>query len=229
MPVYLLIRTLGAEQGMLDILLQARTWQVLGNTLLLAGTVTLAGTAVAVPLAWLTTVTDLPGRKVWAVAAALPLVLPSYVAAFVYVSILTPKGLLQQLLYPLIGLERLPDMYGFPGAALVLTLISYPYILLTVRAAFQHMDPALVEAARSLGVSPWAAFWRVTLPYLRPAILAGGVLVALYVLRDFGAVTMLRYSTFTRIIYNRYQAYQLDTASALAPSVGGDHGRHHHF
>jgi iron(III) transport system permease protein len=78
------------------------------------------------------------------------------------------------------------------------------------------MDPSLVEAARSLGLSQRAAFVRITLPYLRPSITAGGLLVALYCLRDFGAVTLLQYSTFTRVIYNRYLAYRLDMAAALA-------------
>ena len=215
-PAYLLLRAVSAGQTTLDTLLSPRTWAVLGNTLLLAGSVTLAGTAVALPLAWLTTMTDLPGKRLWAVLAALPLVLPSYVAAFVYVSILTPKGLLQQILHPLTGIERLPSPFGFAGAFFVLTLISYPYVFLTARAALKRMDPSLAEAARSLGASPWSAFWRVTLPYLRPSLIAGGLLVALYVLRDFGAVTMLQYSTFTRILYNRYQAYQLDTAAVLA-------------
>ncbi len=215
-PLYLVVRTLGAGQEAVDILSKARTLEILGNTLLLAGAVTLAATAVAVPLAWLTTCTNLPGKRLWAILAALPLVLPSYVAAFVYVSILTPKGLLQQLLYPFTGIERLPSLFGFPGAFFTLTLISYPYIFLTVRAAFKRLDPALIEAARSLGLSPWQAFWRVTLPYLRPAIVAGALLAALYVLRDFGAVTMWQYSTFTRVIYNRYLGFKLDTAAALA-------------
>lgn len=215
-PAYLLLRAASAGQETLDTLLRPRTWSVLSNTLLLAGSVTLAGVALAVPLAWLTTATDLPGRRLWAVLAALPLVMPSYVAAFVYASILTPKGLLQQTLYPLTGIEKLPSLYGFPGAFLVLTLISYPYILLTIRAALQRLDPALTEAARSLGLSPWAAFRRVTLPSLRPAVVAGGLLTALYVMRDFGAVTMMQFSTFTRIIYNRYVGYKLTEAAALA-------------
>ncbi|HFC11890.1 MAG TPA: iron ABC transporter permease, partial [Anaerolineae bacterium] len=146
---------------------------------------------------------------------ALPLVVPSYVSAYLYVAVLAPKGLLQKLLAPL-GITQLPPFYGFTGAFIVLTLISYPYTLLTVRSAIERMDPALLEAARTLGLSPRQAFMRVTLPYLRPPILAGSLLVALYVLRDFGAVTMLQYSTFTRIIYNRYLSYKLDEAAAMA-------------
>lgn len=215
-PAYLLLRTATGWQNAADTLLRVQTWQVLGNTLWLALTVTVATAVLAVPLAWLTTCTDLPGRRIWAILLALPLVIPSYVAAFLFVSMMTPKGLLQQITYPLLGIERFPNVYGFPGAFFVLTIISYPFTFLTVRAALRRMDPALVEAARSLGLSPRKAFFRVTLPYLRPSILAGSLLVALYVLRDFGVVTLLQYSTFTRIIYNRYTAYRLDAAAALA-------------
>ncbi len=215
-PVYLLLRVGTGWAEALHTLSQPRTLEILGNTLGLAIAVTAASALIAVPLAWLTTCTDLPGKRLWAVIVALPLVVPSYVAAYLFASILTPKGLLQQLLHPIFGVERLPNFYGFPGAFLVLTLVSYPFIFLTVRSALKKMDPALVEAARSLGLSPWQAFWRVTLPYLRPSITAGGLLVMLYTLRDFGAVTMLQYSTFTRIIYNRYLGYRLDMAAAMA-------------
>jgi iron(III) transport system permease protein len=188
----------------------------MGNTILLAVAVTIGATAVAVPLAWLTAATDLPGRRMWTVLVAMPLVLPSYVVAFIFISMLSPKGVMQQLLEPLVGLERLPSFYGFPGAFLVLTLITYPLIFLTVRGAIQRLDPALEEAARNLGLGPRQVFWRVTLPHLRPAILAGALLVMLYVLRDFGAVTTLQYNTFTRIIYNRYLSYRLDMAALFA-------------
>ena len=215
-PAYLLLRVGTGWAEAWQTLAQARTLEILGNTLGLAAAVTLASAVLAVPLAWLTTCSDLPGKRFWAVIVALPLVVPSYVAAYLFASILTPKGLLQQILQPILGIERLPNFYGFPGAFLVLTLVSYPFIFLTVRSAFKRMDPTLVEAARSLGLSPWQAFWRVTLPYLRPSITAGGLLVMLYTLRDFGAVTMLQYSTFTRIIYNRYLGYKLDMAAAMA-------------
>lgn len=215
-PAYLLLRVGTGWAEAWQTLSQPRTLEILGNTLGLAAAVTAVSTLIAVPLAWLTTCTDLPGKRLWAVIVALPLVVPSYVAAYLFASILTPKGLLQQILHPIFGIERLPNFYGFPGAFLVLTLVSYPFIFLTVRSALKKMDPALVEAARSLGLSPWRAFWRVTLPYLRPSIAAGGLLVALYTLRDFGAVTMLQYSTFTRIIYNRYMGYKLDMAAAMA-------------
>jgi iron(III) transport system permease protein len=117
----------------------------------------------------------------------------------------------------LVGLERLPSIYGFPGALLVLTLLSYPYILLSVRAALLRMDSALEESSRSLGHGPWKTFQQVTLPQLRPALAAGSLLVALYTLRDFGAVSLMRYDTFTRVIYIQYQSsFDRTSAAVLA-------------
>lgn len=216
-PAYLLVRTIGAGQAAVDMLMRPSTVQTLGRTIWLATTVTLASAVVAVPLAWLTTCTDMPGKRFWTVTAALPLVLPSYVGAYLFVSILGPRGIAQQMLQPITGIERFPSFYGFWGAFFVLTLMSYPYIFLTVRAAFKRLDPSMIEAARSLGHTPWQAFWRVTLPHLRPSIWAGALLVSLYVLRDFGAVTMLRYDTFTRIIYIQYGSFtSRSLASAMA-------------
>ncbi len=215
-PTYLILRSLGAGQETIDTLSSLRTWQTLGNTVLLAVSVVTFSILISVPLAWLTSWTDLPGRRFWSVVVALPLVVPSYVAAYLYASILNPRGLLYQTIGPLLGVERLPTFYGFPGALFVLTLMSYPFVYLSVRAAMNRMDPSLTEAARSLGLSSRQAFWRVTLPYLRPSIAAGSLLVALYCLRDFGAVNLLQFGTFTRIIYNRYQAYRLDEAAAMS-------------
>jgi iron(III) transport system permease protein len=215
-PAYLLLRATGAGSATIDTLLSARTWATMGNTLALAGAVVLSTAAISVPLAWLVTSTDLPGKRVWSVLVALPLVIPSYVAAYLYVSLLSPRGILHGLLEPVLGIDQLPPIYGFPGAWLVLTLITYPFTYLSVRAAMQRLDPSLIEAARSLGYSPRRAFWRVTVPMLRPSLAAGSLLVALYCLRDFGAVNLLQYGTFTRVIYNRYQAYRLDEAAAMA-------------
>ena len=94
-PVYLLVRSLGAGQATIETLLSARAWATMGNTLLLAGAVVLSSAVIAVPLAWLTTASDLPYRRVWSVLAALPLVIPSYVAAYLYVSLLSPRGIVQ--------------------------------------------------------------------------------------------------------------------------------------
>ena len=204
--VYLVVRAAGAGEEALDLLLRQRTLWVIVRTVVLAVVVTTASTAVALPLAWLTVRTDLPWRRVWSVLTVLPLVIPSYVGALVIVAALGPRGMLQQLMEGPLGVQRLPDMYGFLGAALALTLFTYPYMLLSLRTALWRLDPALEETSRSLGIGPWSTFLRVVLPQLRPALGAGALLVALYTLSDFGAVSLLRFESLTQQIYVQYQA-----------------------
>ena len=217
LPVaYLLLRVLSAESALLPQLMRARTFAVFARTVLLAASVTGASVLIGVPLAWLTTATDLPGRRVVGVLVALPLVIPTYVGGYAIVSAFGPRGALQGLLEPL-GVERLPQLYGFWGAALALTLFSYPYVVISVQARLRGLDPALEEAARSLGYGPARTFWRVTLPHLRPSIIAGALLVALYTLSDFGAVSLLQFDSFSRAIYVQYRgAFNRDYAAALA-------------
>jgi iron(III) transport system permease protein len=207
LPVsYLVIRAAGAgPQKLWNILIRPHTHEILFNSVGLTAAVTLVAVVLGVLLAWLTVRTDLPGRKFWAIVTVLPLVLPSYVGAYTLVSALGPRGIVQGWLEPL-GVERLPSIYGFPGALLALTLFTYPYVLLSVRAGLRGLDPSLEEAARSLGRGYLRVFAEITLPNLRPAILAGALLAALYSLSDFGAVSMLRFDTFTRAIYLQYSA-----------------------
>jgi len=211
MPLaYLLIRAAGASGGIWGYMLKPRTLTVLGRTLLLVASTSLTSLLLALPLAWLTSQTRLPGRRLWFILAVLPLVIPSYVGAYAYVSAFAPGGLVAGWL----GIR--PPVYGFWGTLIVMTLFTYPYLLLTLRAGLQGIDPSFEEASCSLGRSPLRTFMTVTLPLLRPAIAAGTLLVALYVLSDFGAVSMLRYNTFTRAIYLQYEnSFNRSNAAAL--------------
>ncbi len=214
---YLVIRATGAGTNKVwNILLRPRTHEIFLGSAGLALAVTAVSIVIGVTLAWLTVRTDLPGRKFWSVVTILPLVIPSYVGAFTLVSALGPRGLVQSWLEPL-GVGRLPSIYGFPGAFLALTLFTYPYILLSVRAALRGLDPSLEEAARGMGRNPFRVFWEITLPHLRPGIVAGALLVSLYTLSDFGAVSMLRFDSFTRAIYLQYNAsFDRSVAAVLA-------------
>ena len=185
------------------------------NTALLVAGVVAASIVVAVPTAWLVTRTDLPWRGGWAVAASLPLVIPSYVAALCLLGLLGERGLLAQAL----GIERLPDPTGYWGAVVALTLSTYPYVYLLAQAAFRDLDPALEEAARSLGLTGRRAFWRVTIPAVRPAVALGSLLVALYVLSDFGVVSLMRYDSLTRAIYLQYRSLFDRTPAAVLSLV----------
>jgi iron(III) transport system permease protein len=218
---YLLLRTAGGG-GISNLFLNAKTGQVFLNSALLAAIVTVLSTLVAVPIAFLTVRTDLPARRFWSVATTLPLVIPSYVGSYAIIAALGPKGsILQNLLEPF-GIDRLPSIYGWPGAILALTLFSYPYILLTVRASLFALDPALEEASQSLGHNKKDTFLRVTLPHLKPSIAAGGLLVAFYTLSDFGTPSLMRFDSFTRVIYIQYQSsFDRSLAAILALSLVG--------
>ncbi len=212
--VYLVIRATGGGSAW-EVLWRRDTLELVLSTGVLVAGVTAASVAIGVSLAWLTVRTDLPGRRAWAVAATLPLVVPSYVAAFCLLGAFGPRGLLQQLL----GVERLPEIYGYWGALLALTLSTYPYVLLLTSAALRGLDPSLEEAARGLGRSGLDVFRRVTLPALRPSIGAGALLVALYALSDFGVVSLMRYDALTRAIYLQYRSLFDRTPAAVLALV----------
>ncbi len=213
---YLVIRSIGASDEAWRLLFRVQTVYTLGRTVTLIATVSVASVLIAVPIAWLTVRTDLPFRRVWTVLTVLPLVIPSFVGAFLMVSALGPKGLLQQFLSGPFGIDRLPEIYGLPGATLTLALLSYPYVLLTVRSALVNLDPAMEESARGLGHGPLRTFWKVTLPQLRPSIAAGSLLVGLYTLSDFGAVSLMRFPTFTSVIYQQLQYADRSIAAVLS-------------
>jgi len=214
---YLIVRAAGADEGIWLLLLSPRTFRLFINTVLLGAAVAATAILIAVPAAWLTVRTDLPGASAWRVLTVMPLVVPSYVGAFVLITVLGPTGILQAALERLWGVTRLLDIYGFFGAWFTLSLFTYPYVLLSVRAGLRGIDPAIEEASRALGQSGWTTFRRVTLPLLRPSIGAGALLVLLYVFSDFGAVSMMQFDSFTTAIYLQYQAsFNRSYAAALS-------------
>ncbi len=214
--VYLTLRALSADADARALVPLSTTVELVVDTALLAAGVVAAALVIGVPLAWLVVRTDLPGRRFWGLAASLPLVIPSFIAALALLGAFAPRGLLQQLLEPL-GVDALPDISGYWGALLALTLSTYPYVFLLTAAGLRGADPTAEEAARGLGAGRASVFWRITLPTLRPSLAAGALLVALYVLSDFGAVSLMGYSTLTTGIYVRYESLlALDAAALLA-------------
>jgi len=198
---YLGVRAFGAGlPTLLDLLTRPRTGELLVRSVALAGAVTLACLVIGTAGAWLVARTDLPGRRVWAVLLVLPLAVPSYVAGFTWIS-------------------EWPGLAGFPGAFGVLTAVSFPYVLLPVAAALRGGDGGLEEVACSLGHSPRQVLLRVTLRRVWPSATAGGLLVALYALSDFGAVSLMRYDAFTLGIYTSYRATFDRTPAAVLGCV----------
>jgi iron(III) transport system permease protein len=222
LPLVWLFRTalgVGATEAV-SLLTRPTTLEVFVNSALLVAGVTAASILLGVPLAYLTVRTDLPFARFWTVAVSLPLVIPSYIGAFAFVSAFGPRGAFQRFLEP-IGVESLPEIYGFHGAVLVLTLYTYPYVYITTRAALKSLDTTLIDAARTLRHDRREAFRHVTLPHIRPAVAAGALLVALYTLSDFGTPAIMQFDAFTRVIYVEFNAFGRDTATLLSLQLVG--------
>lgn len=211
-PIWLFLRASTGDSDALGGLFTEDTFDLVVRSVGFAAAVALGAALIAVPLAFLTTRTDLPGRRIWAVILALPLALPSYVGAFTLIAAFGAGGMVSEGF----GIDKMPDFYGFWGATIALVLLGYPYVFLPVRAALLQADPTLEESARVLGRSPLGAFTSTTLPLIRPALVAGILLIALYALSDFGAVSMLQFDTFTRVIYTQNDSFDRPGAAALS-------------
>lgn len=222
--VYIFIRALGADLEDWQRLLQARLWQLLGNTLALVVVVTFGTLLIGVSTAWLTERTDLPGRQVFRWMLAMPLAIPAYIGGIVHLALLRPRGgVVPQFLESLLGQPiPMPSPLGFGGAAFILTLFMYPYVYLLSGAAFRSLHASLEEAARTMGRTPWQIFWQVTLPALRPGMMAGALLVSLDILAEYGTVALLRYETFSSAIFVQLSGrYDRSAASILSGVLVG--------
>jgi iron(III) transport system permease protein len=207
---FLIGRVVGESTTAARVVLSSNTARLVWNTSLLIVLVVATTAVVGVAAAWLTERTDLPGRRIWRVVVALPLVIPSYVIALALLSATGPSGLLEQTL----GIT-LPSLVGLPGAWVAVTLAAYPFVYLTTATALRRMDPAHEEAARGLGASQGRVFRTIVLPQLRPSLGAGLLLVSLYTLSDFGAVSLVRFDSFTRVVYAQYAGRLNRTPAAV--------------
>jgi iron(III) transport system permease protein len=181
------------------LLLRAHVGGLLANTLGLIVAASALCAAIGVAAAWCVERTDIPGRRAWLVLLVLPLAVPEFVSSFGWVSFF-------------------PSMQGFWGALLVTVLAYFPFVFLPAAAVLRGIDPALDETARSLGLSSWSTFWRVTMPLLRLPILGGTLIIALHLLAEYGAFAQLRFPTFATEIYAQYEI-GFDGASAALLSL----------
>ena len=160
--------------------------------------------------AWLVTRHQFPGREAFEWALVLPLAMPAYVMAYTYTDLLQYVGPVQTALREAMGWRRadywFPDVRSTGGAVLMFSLVLYPYVYLLARTAFLERGGAMIEVARSLGLSPWQGFVRVSLPLARPAIAGGVALALMETLADFGTVSYFAVQTFTTGIYRAWFA-----------------------
>jgi iron(III) transport system permease protein len=195
----------------------AGTWSHLAATLLPEYIVTslllCLGVGVGVALlgvgaAWLVTHMDFAGRRTFEWALVLPLAMPAYVMAYTYTDLLQFAGPVQSLLRETMGWGRadyrFPDVRSTGGAVLMFASVLYPYVYMLARTAFLERGGGVMEAGRSLGLTPWRSFLRVSLPMARPAIAAGVALALMETLADYGTVSYFGVQTFTTGIYRAW-------------------------
>jgi iron(III) transport system permease protein len=198
---YVLVRTVQAgTSGIAQDLLRPYTFHLLFNTVILAGSVTILASTIALAAAWCTERCDLPGRRWWRLITALPLAMPAYVSSFAWSSF---GAWFQEM----------------QGAILILTFYAVPLVYLPVVAALRSLDPNVEDVARSLGNGRWRSFFRAVLPQISPALTGGALLVAAHMLAEFGALSFLRVETFTTAIFDQYTAEFNNQGAALLSGV----------
>ena len=192
--------------------------QLLINTLKLVFGVTCGTLFLGVSLAWLTGACEFPGRKHLSWLLLLPLAMPTYVLAFVFLGLFDFSGPVQTVLRGWLGRGVwFPDVRSAAGVVSVMSLALYPYVYLLARNAFATQGKRALEAAESLNCTPWQGFFRVVLPMARPWIAGGATLVLMETLADFGAVSIFNYDTFTTAIYKAWFGFfSLSAAAQLA-------------
>jgi len=210
---YLALRAFEAEPTELaSLVFRWRNVRLLAHTVVLGAGVLALATALALPAAWLVARTDVPFARAFTLLSVLPLAVPGYVIAYAMLAATGPAGTLSQV----VG-TPLPRPSPFLGSLIALSVGTAPYLFLNLRAALLGLDGSLEEAARSLGMRRTEVARRVVLPQLRPAFLAGALLIVLHVLGDFGVVSLLRYETLSYAVYIQYSAgYDRVYAACLA-------------
>lgn len=206
------------EQQIWQHLIDTKLDRLALNTLWLVLGVGSGVIVLGVSLAWLTTICEFPGRRFFEWALMLPLAIPGYVMAFVFLGLMNYSGPVQTFLRAEFGPDVwFPDVQGAGGVIVILSLVLYPYVYMLARAAFLNQGRRLLDAGRLLGLNRRQAFFRVAIPVARPAIVAGLALVLMETLADFGAVSVFNYDTFTTAIYNAwYGLFNLTVAAQLA-------------
>lgn len=172
---------------LVELVFRPRVGELLLNTVLLVVITLPLCVALGVTLAWLTERSSLPGRRAWSLLAIAPLAVPAFVHSYAWVSLV-------------------PPIHGLFAGVLVSVIAYFPFLYLPVAATLRRLDPAIEDVAQSMGLKPWAVFFRVVVPQLRLAICGGSLLVGLHLLAEYGLYAMIRFDTFTTAIFDQFKS-----------------------
>jgi iron(III) transport system permease protein len=192
-----------------------RLAEFLTNTVILLVGVGTGTVLLGTGLAWLVTAYRFPGQRLFDWALMLPMAVPSYVLAFVFMATFDYTGPVQKTLRDWFGSsEWFPSIRSGGGAVFVMSLTLYPYVYLLTRAAFHEHALGTFEVARTLGATRLQAFFRVVLPMARPSLVAGLSLVLMEALTDVGTVRFLNFPTLSDGIFRIWHG-MMDRDAAL--------------
>lgn len=182
------------------LIFRPRVGELLLNTGLLVVLTVPVCAVLAVALAWLTERSDVPGARIWSWLAVAPLAVPAFVHSYAWITVV-------------------PGLHGLSGGVLVSVIAYFPFLYLPVSAALRRLDPGMEDTAASLGLGPWAVFFRVVLPQLRLALCGGALLIGLHLLAEYGLYVMIRFDTFTTAIVDQFQSSYNGPAANMLSGV----------
>jgi molybdate transport system permease protein len=191
------------------VLLTGAEWQAVRLTLLVASVAVVVSLPLAVAVGWLLAKRNFPGKFLLETIVNLPLVLPPVVTGYLLLVMFGRQGWLGAFLERTIGLRF---VFDWKGAALASAVVAFPLLVRPIRLAFSAIDDRLVQAARTLGASPFDAFWSIMLPLARPGILSGSLLGLARSMGEFGATIMIagnipgQTQTAPLLIYSQLEA-----------------------
>ena len=213
---YVTSQALSADPAVWSRLWTTRIPELLTNTIWLSASVACLTLLLGVSTAWLVTRIEFAGRRLWEGALVLPLAMPTYVLAYIYAYLLGFGGPVEHVWQLVAGPEaRIFSPQSYLGATLVMTLDTFPFVYLLSRSALLNLNVSFEEVSRASGISRLKTLWLVTLPLMRPSIAAGLALVILYVVSDFGAVSLLRYQTLTYAVFQQMTGRSDNTAASI--------------
>jgi iron(III) transport system permease protein len=155
------------------------------NTIIVCGSTVIFSTLISLPLAWLFTRTDVPGRNLWRTIFCLPYAIPPFLGAIAWIYLANPSNGFLLTIFP--GL----NIYSMAGLIFVMTAFFYTFILINLLSALEKIDPTLEEAARISGAGPLSVFFRVTLPLVTPSLISGMLLAFLSSIANFGIAALI--------------------------------------
>jgi len=213
---YVTSQALSADPAVWSRLWTTRIPELLTNTIWLSASVACLTLLLGVSTAWLVTRIEFAGRRLWEGALVLPLAMPTYVLAYIYSYLLGFGGPVEHVWQLVAGPQaRIFSPQSYLGATLVMTLDTFPFVYLLSRSALLNLNVSFEEVSRASGISRLKTLWLVTLPLMRPSIAAGLALVILYVVSDFGAVSLLRYQTLTYAVFQQMTGRSDNTAASI--------------